>query len=96
MKKTNNPKQMPIAHIRMSNVQASIWERKTEKGTFYDASFQRSYKDGEGVWQHSQSGYNLQNLLLLEAAVRQTILKVVALNRKAQVDARTDDEYIGA
>lgn len=68
-----------LTHFRVANVQVTIFERKTENGTFYDASPQRSYKDAQGKWHNTQSGYNLQGLLALEAAVRQTIDKFTAL-----------------
>lgn len=58
---TNHP---PVATLRIGLINASIWQRDTENGTFYAVSFERRYKDGEGDWKSTHS-YNADDLLVL-------------------------------
>lgn len=67
----------PVAHINLGSVQASIWARETEKGTFYDATFQRGYKTKDG-WKNSRS-FDLNGLLALQHLVGQTIERIANL-----------------
>lgn len=54
----------PVAKIRVGLITASIWERATEKGTFYNVTFERRYKDNEGNWK-SANGFDTHDLLAL-------------------------------
>ena len=56
--------QPPVAKVRIGLITASIWERKTENGTFYNVTFERRYRDGEGNFKTSHS-YDAQDLLAL-------------------------------
>lgn len=47
--------QPPIARFRDQGLTVSVWERQTEKGTFYDVSFFRSYKDQADNWQNTSN-----------------------------------------
>ena len=60
---TKNP---PVAKVRVGLITASIWENKTDKGTFYSTTFERRYKDGD-EWKSSHS-YNTGDLLELAKA----------------------------
>ena len=42
---TKNP---PADKVRVGLITASIWENKTEKGTFHNVTFERRYRDAEG------------------------------------------------
>ena len=55
---TKNP---PVAKVRVGLITASIWENKTDKGTFHNVTFERRYKDGD-QWKSSHS-YNTGDLL---------------------------------
>ena len=57
----NNP---PVAKIRVGLITASVWERATEKGTFYNVTFERRYRDSEGNWK-SANGFETHDLLAL-------------------------------
>jgi hypothetical protein len=61
---TKNP---PALKIRVGLITASIWENKTDKGTFHNVTFERRYKDAEGNW-HSSQSYNAGDLLELAKA----------------------------
>ena len=39
-------KQPPVAKVKVGLISGSIWENKTEKGTFYNVTFERRYRDG--------------------------------------------------
>jgi len=51
----------PVAKLHSGFVFAAIWARTTDKGTYYAATFERRYKDGEGEW-HSTSSFNADDL----------------------------------
>ena len=45
----------PVAKLRIGLVNASIWERTTDKGTFHSVTFERRYRDANGEWNSTQS-----------------------------------------
>lgn len=45
----------PIKTYRDGSVQASIWQRNSDKGVFYSVEITRSYKDKSGNWQNATS-----------------------------------------
>ncbi len=46
--------QKPVDHIRLGNISASIWRNETDNGAIYNATIQRSYKDGDD-WKNTES-----------------------------------------
>lgn len=48
-------KNAPVQKFRLGGLQLDVWENESEKGQFLTMSFQRSYKDKDGEWQHTQS-----------------------------------------
>ena len=55
---------VPVAKVRVGLISASIWENPTEKKKFYNVTFERRYRDGEGKWQTTHS-YGTGDLLEL-------------------------------
>ena len=53
----------PAHEIRHGGIKLAIWANQTEKGTRYNVTFERSYKDGE-EWKSTQS-FGRDDLLLL-------------------------------
>jgi hypothetical protein len=53
--KTMSQNQPPVARFRDQGLSVSVWERVTDKGTFYDLSFSRSYKDQAGEWHNASN-----------------------------------------
>jgi hypothetical protein len=53
-KASEEPKQKPVHKERVGLVTVSVWERKTDSGTFYNVTHERRYKDGEN-WKSTQS-----------------------------------------
>ncbi len=56
-------KQKPVAQVRVGSIKAAIWRNEAEKGSRYNVTFQRLYKDGE-QWKSSES-FGREDLLLL-------------------------------
>jgi len=65
MSDVKNP---PIKKFRVGAVSANIWERVTDKGTFHDVSFERSYQDDENQWK-SASGFSLSDIGSLKLCI---------------------------
>jgi len=57
----SNPK--PTAQLRYGNISAAIWRNETEKDSFYNVTFQRTYKEAEEL-KNTQS-FGRDDLLLV-------------------------------
>ncbi len=52
----NKPaRNQPVHRIRVSGVQASIWENRGETGPWYNVTLSRSYKDANDEWKSADS-----------------------------------------
>ncbi len=72
---TANP---PVAKVRVGLVTASIWERKTDNGTFYAVTFERRYRNGDGEWKTSHS-YDGTDLLVVAKVADLAHTKILEL-----------------
>jgi hypothetical protein len=54
----------PVAKLRLGLINASIWDRTTDNGTFHSVTFERRYRDSKGNW-HSTHSYDASDLLTL-------------------------------
>jgi hypothetical protein len=68
----------PVAKLRLGLINASIWARVTENGTFHSVTFERRYRDGQGNW-HSTHSYDASDLLTLAKLADQAHSKIVEL-----------------
>ena len=93
MSNENKTTKDPVARVKVRNVQGAIWSRSTEKGTFFDVSFQRGYKTPDGNWRNSHS-FDLDGLLALQHTVKLAIDKVLEL-RNADVSDQPATEAEG-
>ncbi len=59
----NTSNNQPVHVIRHGVISASIWCQETDKGSLYNVTFQRSYKDGDS-WKNSTS-FGRNNLLVV-------------------------------
>jgi hypothetical protein len=57
----------PAGKVRVGLVTATIWDNETEKGVFYNVTFERRYRDEQGNW-HSTHSFGTDDLLLLAKA----------------------------
>jgi hypothetical protein len=68
----------PVAKLRVGLLNASIWERVTDNGTFHSVSFERRYRDAQGNWQSTHS-YGADDLLALAKLADQAHTQIAAL-----------------
>jgi hypothetical protein len=68
----------PVAKVRVDLINASIWKNQTDKGTFYNVTFENRYRDGEGNWKSSHS-YTANDLLALAKAADLAHTKIIEL-----------------
>lgn len=71
-------KAAPVAKIRVDLINASIWKNTTDKGTFYNVTFENRYRDGEGNWK-SGHNYATGDLLALAKAADLAHSKIIEL-----------------
>ncbi len=62
--KSNNNRHLPAHRIRVSRIDCAIWQNHGENGTWYNATFSRSYKDSNDEWKSADS-FSADDLLLL-------------------------------
>jgi hypothetical protein len=68
----------PVEKLRLGLINASIWERTTDNGTFHSVTFERRYRDSKGDW-HSTHSYEASDLLLLAKLADQAHSKILEL-----------------
>ena len=78
---TKNP---PVAKVRVDLINASIWKNQTDKGTFYNVTFENRYRDAEGNWKSGHS-YGIDDLLPLAKLIDLIHTKVNEL-RNAELE----------
>ena len=71
----------PVAKLRIGLVNATIWERTTDSGTFHSVTFERRYRDAKGEW-HSTQSFDAVNLLTLAKLADQAHTEISRLTRK--------------
>lgn len=54
----------PVHEVRIGRVKAAIWENESSQGVFYNATFQRIFRDEQGDWKSSDS-FSRDDLLVL-------------------------------
>jgi hypothetical protein len=83
---TTETKKQPAAKIKVGSVQAAIWKNSSEKGDFYNATFDLSYRDANGQWHNNARSYGPRELLHLAKAALladSEIGRLKAADRKA-------------
>jgi len=75
---TTEAKKPPVVKRNIGLSYVSIWQRVTEKGVFYSATFERRYKDGKGKWQSTQS-FNLEDLPAFSKLADLALLEIIKL-----------------
>ena len=71
-------KSAPVAKIRVDLINASIWRNTTDKGTFYNVTFENRYRDSEGNWKSGHS-YAAGDLLAVAKAADLAHSKIIEL-----------------
>lgn len=86
-----NQTQKPVQSFRLGNIKAAVWANKTGEGkTFYNVTFERSYKDEKGEWNESDS-YGRDDLPLLAKVADQAHTWIFAEQAKNRAANREED-----
>ncbi len=81
----------PVHRLRIGSISAAIFENKTQDGkTFYNAQFDRSYRDGE-TWKHTTS-YGRDDLLILAKLVDQVHSWIVDKQQASSSEESSQDD----
>ena len=54
----------PVHRIRMSRVEAAIWQNQSDNGAWHNVTLSRSYKDANDEWKSADS-FSADDLLLV-------------------------------
>jgi len=77
----------PIDRVRYGSVQAAIWKNQDAEGRArYNATYERSYKDGDGNWQTTGS-FSRDDSLVLAKVAEQAFARIHELQAKDREDA---------
>jgi len=88
---TQTARTPPAHEIRLGAIRAAIWANKTENGTRYNVTFERSYRDGE-TWK-SSSSFGRDDLLVVAKAADQAHTWIVSQPReRTEEPAASDSE----
>ena len=68
------PTGKPTAEVRLGNIRAAIWESAADGNTWYSATFERLYKDGD-AWKSSTS-FGRDDLLVVAKVADQAHSKI--------------------
>jgi len=71
----------PVGNVRYQGVEATIWNNPTEKGDFYNVTFQRRYLDKDQQWQTSHS-YGPGDILALAKVADQAATRIMELQEE--------------
>ena len=62
-----NSKQKPAHEVRLGKIRATLWANNGDKGTLYNVTFSRLYKDDSNNWKDSTS-FSRDDLPIVEKA----------------------------
>lgn len=85
-------KTRPVETLRDGSIKAAIWKNESEKGDFFAVTFARTYKDGQGNLQDTDSFSGTQ-LLILARLAEKAYDRAAKLTRESR--ASNDQEADG-
>lgn len=85
----------PVAQIRSGLVSASIWknahkDKDGKKFESFSVSFQRSYKNDDAEWEHTQS-FSANDIGRLQVVLSE-VAKTILLNAPSEESEDSDDD----
>ena len=83
-------KQRPVETLRDGAVKAAIWRNESENGAFFAVTFARTYKDGKGDLQDTDSFSGTQ-LLRLARLADKAYDRAAKLTKAARATDDTDE-----
>ena len=93
MKKPTKAKTEPVHRIRHGAVSGSIWSNDTDKGSIFNVTFQRAYRDGD-TWKNSGS-FGRKDLLVLGLIAARAFEWIAAQpqkSRQAAASSKHEDD----
>lgn len=63
-------KSRPVYEERLGNIRLAVWANANERGTFFNVSIVRRYKDADGEFRESHAFTELADLALVAEATR--------------------------
>lgn len=90
MSKSNQAtKQRPVETIRDGAIKAAIWRNESENGVFHGVTFSRTFKNGGGDLQDTNS-YSGTQLLRLARLAGKAYDRAAKLTKEARANDNTD------
>jgi hypothetical protein len=81
----------PVARVRLSTVQASIWRNQSPDGkAYYSATFDRRFTDKDGKWKNSTK-FGYDDLLLLAKVADLAHSEIAKLRAADRATAQSED-----
>jgi hypothetical protein len=77
----NGSAKPPVDKLRAGLITASVWQHWTAKGPLYTVTFERRYRDREGVWKTAHS-YDAADLAELRIAADLAHARIIELLRE--------------
>ena len=84
-------KTRPVETLRDGAIKAAIWRNESENGPFFNVTFARTYKKGEGELQDTDS-FSGSQLLRLARLADKAYGRTAQLAKAARAENDTDDE----
>ena len=88
---TKTTKTRPVETLRDGAIKAAIWKNESEKGVFFAVTFARTYTDGDGNLQDTDS-FSGSQLLRLARVAEKAYDRTGKLARAARIESETEDE----
>jgi len=83
MKQQQQAKTKPVAEVRYGNVRAAIWRNESQESSWFNVTFERSYRD-EDEFKSSQS-FGRDDLLLLAKVANEAHTLVYDMQREERL-----------
>ncbi|MEM0983975.1 MAG: hypothetical protein AAGI17_08505 [Planctomycetota bacterium] len=81
----------PIARVKLGAIQAAIWKNVSEKGTHYNATIERGYRDANGN-PKSTGSFGTNDLLLAIKVMDLAHTRMMELHREDREAERAQQE----
>jgi hypothetical protein len=78
----------PVHEVRHRNIRATVWRNETAKGSMYNVTVSRSYRDDNGEW-HDTGSFGFDDLMNLAKALYDAHSFISALQAKERGGMRT-------
>lgn len=88
----NDGKNRPIERVRLGVIQAAIWKNETDKGTMFNVTFERSFRDKNTEEWRNTSSFGRDDLPVVEKVAARAYARIHALQGADRKAARETEE----